>query len=393
MLALIDFIRRNSEDSKRIVALDGIRVLLVLVVAWFHIWQQSWLSPHFVFNGRYFDMDYILRSGYLWVDGLLLLSGFLLYLPYASAEHSSLPAILPFYKKRFFRIVPSCYLCIFLLLFSILISGKYIKTSGALSLDFLLHLGFLQTFNIDSYYNTLFNPVLWTLAIEMQFYLIFPFIARFFRKSPVICYICMALGAYLFRLYALSKQDVSMLFNQLPAFLDVYANGFLGACIYVELKKLLRARSKSIEIFMSVCFFLSLLALLSIAYKQAMLSDVLMIRRGQINNRFILSVYMSVFIISACFSLRGIRFLLGNRLMRYLSDISFQFYIWHIIVLHFFLKRRIPFSRFKMPNVAMDYAWQVKFSLLCFFATLVIASLVHYLFEKPILRSAGLVKD
>lgn len=392
MRALVEFFRVNSEDERRIVVLDGIRVLLVLTVAWFHIWQQSWLSPSFVVGNQFFSMDYILRSGYIWVDGMLLLSGFLLYLPYANSDYSRLPEIMPFYKKRLFRIVPSYYLCIFILLLAILISGSYPKSKGDMSLDFLLHLGFLQTFNFDSYYNTCFNPALWTLAVEMQFYLIFPFIARFFKKSPVVCYILMALTAYLFRFYALTNYDVSMLFNQLPAFLDIYANGFLAAAIYVEIKKLLKARNKKIEIFMSVCLFVSLLALLSLAYKQSMNGGVLEIRRGQIHNRFMLSVYLSVFMVSACFSLCLVRFLLGNKLMRFLSDISFQFYIWHIVIMHFLLKHRIPFSTFDKPNVAGDYAWQITFTLLCFFATLLVSSLVHYLFEKPILKRLGLLK-
>ena len=29
----------------RIPALDGYRVMLVFLVSWYHIWQQSWLTP------------------------------------------------------------------------------------------------------------------------------------------------------------------------------------------------------------------------------------------------------------------------------------------------------------------------------------------------------------
>ena len=61
--------------------LDGVRVLCVLAVALFHVWQQSWLTPSLPFGlGR---LDVVVRSGYIFVDGLILLSGFLLFLPYA----------------------------------------------------------------------------------------------------------------------------------------------------------------------------------------------------------------------------------------------------------------------------------------------------------------------
>ncbi|MBQ1257538.1 MAG: hypothetical protein IIX93_09725, partial [Clostridia bacterium] len=54
---------------------DGFRALAMLGVMWFHIWQQSWLSPRFVLWGRTFDFTHIVRSGYLLVDVFLLLSG------------------------------------------------------------------------------------------------------------------------------------------------------------------------------------------------------------------------------------------------------------------------------------------------------------------------------
>ena len=70
-----------SEMRKRIPELDGLRVLMILIVSWYHIWQQSWLRPVI---GSY-SLDYLVRSGYIWVDGTVLLSAFLLFLPWAKA--------------------------------------------------------------------------------------------------------------------------------------------------------------------------------------------------------------------------------------------------------------------------------------------------------------------
>ena len=33
-------------EIHHIGVLDGIRALAVLVVVWFHFWQQSWIMPH-----------------------------------------------------------------------------------------------------------------------------------------------------------------------------------------------------------------------------------------------------------------------------------------------------------------------------------------------------------
>ena len=63
--------------------LYGFRALMVLAVVNYHIWQQSWLSQRVSLLGLSTDFDFFTRSSYLFVDGMILLSGFLLYLPYA----------------------------------------------------------------------------------------------------------------------------------------------------------------------------------------------------------------------------------------------------------------------------------------------------------------------
>ena len=73
---------RPCEPSARhIPELNGLRVLLVFIVSWYHFWQQSWLTPHV---GDY-SLDFLVRAGYVPVDGTILLSGFLLFLPHARA--------------------------------------------------------------------------------------------------------------------------------------------------------------------------------------------------------------------------------------------------------------------------------------------------------------------
>ena len=88
---------------------DGFRVLCVLIVAWFHIWQQSWLTPELTIGPVHIDLLPLVRTGYLMVDMMLLLSGFLLFLPYARArvDGGPLPDVATFYKKRVVRIVPA----------------------------------------------------------------------------------------------------------------------------------------------------------------------------------------------------------------------------------------------------------------------------------------------
>ena len=100
----------QTERDGRLPALDGARALFVLFVGCYHIWQQSWLTPNISIFGYYASLDPWLRSGYIWVDAMLLLSGFLLYLPHAEAAENGgkAPSIWQFYKKRLLRITCAC---------------------------------------------------------------------------------------------------------------------------------------------------------------------------------------------------------------------------------------------------------------------------------------------
>lgn len=77
---------RRAPDTRHVDTCDGVRAIAVLMVGWFHIWQQSWLYPEVHLFGRDISLDPFVRSGYIWVDILILISGFCLYLPWARAR-------------------------------------------------------------------------------------------------------------------------------------------------------------------------------------------------------------------------------------------------------------------------------------------------------------------
>ena len=55
----------------RIGVLDGIRAIAIFLVAWYHIWQQSWLQP----LTEHVNLDWLVRNGSILVDMMILLSG------------------------------------------------------------------------------------------------------------------------------------------------------------------------------------------------------------------------------------------------------------------------------------------------------------------------------
>lgn len=376
---------QEAPDPGRIDVLDGMRVLCVLLVGWFHIWQQGWLSPSFSWGGEVVSLDFLLRSGYIWVDGLLLLSGFLLYLPYAQARKTA-PAILPFYKRRLIRILPSYLLCILPLFVLACVRGQY-ATAGDAVRDLAAHLTFTHTLFPFSASSTPLNGALWTLGVEMQFYFLFPFLARFFRRAPVITYLAMAGTAVVFRLFAASQPDSSMYFNQLPAFLDVYANGFLAAAVFTALRKRLGdgVWDKKIRLFFTVLAVLCVCQLVLIAKGQAASNGYETIRRGQMSRRFPLSAALGCLMVCAACALPAVRFLLGNRIMHFLSSVSFQFYIYHQLLAVQLKQWGFPPSASAQPWQG-EYRWQVAYTLCCFALALIVATLITYGFERPIAR-------
>ena len=392
---------QTAPDLKHLDVLDGVRALCVLLVAWFHIWQQSWLTPYWtvmegqgfltdlllrlglVTAGETFSLDFLLRSGYLWVDGMILLSGFLLYLPYTQAG-TKLPAVGAFYKRRLIRILPSYLLCVIPMFILACVRGQYGSALDAAK-DLVAHLTF--TFNLfrTTYFYSPINGALWTIAVEMQFYLLFPLLARAYRKAPLVTYFVMAGIAVGFRFYGSAQADTSMYFNQMPAFLDVYANGFLAASVYAALSKRLGQKPETkVKVFFSVVMALCVCLLIQIAQAQAYAPDI---QRGQMARRFPLSAVLGCFMVCAGFSIPLIRFLLGNAVMRFMASISLQFYIYHQLLAVKIKEWGLIPSESATPWMSSEYRWQLLYTLTCFLLALILATLITYLFERPIART------
>jgi len=110
------------------------------------------------------------------------------------------------------------------------------------------------------------------------------------------------------------------------------------------------------------------------------------IRLGQMDRRFGLSVLVSLGMLGLLFGIRPMRLLFGNRVTRILSEISFQFYMWHQVFAVQLKNWNIPVSAFESPWSEGDRTWQYLYTFLCFGGALVISALVTYLFEQPIAR-------
>ena len=377
-------------SAKRIPELNGLRVILVFLVSWYHIWQQSWLRPQI---GSY-SLDYLVRVGYMPVDGMILLSGFLLFLPYARTMllGEKMPSVKQFYQRRIMRIVPSYYFVILVTFFLIALPWGLYHSAAQRNQDLITHLTFTHTFFWSSYQNSQIGGVTWTLAIEMQAYLLFPLIARLAMKNAAGTTGFMIAIAWMFRGLCLWQMDAyQMVVNQLPNFLDVYAIGILAAIAYVKLTQLWGKAKRPIlwEALATVIVLVCVWGIAQIFRAQARSNGIEVIQSGQMMRRTEFALPLAAVIVALPFTVLPLRFLMGNRVMGWLSAISFNYYLVHQTLAVHLRRLHIPPSVSDLPNQAGEVAWQYPYTWLCFGLSLLLATAVTLLIEKPCAWALG----
>ena len=374
----------RAPDPDYAASADLLRVLCILMVAWYHIWQQSWLAPCLKLGSGQLDLTSYVRTGYMFVDLMLALSGFLIYLPYANQKER---APREFYARRALRILPSYWLSLAVMLVFAVTAPDF-DAPDQLAKDLLVHLGFVHNLWGFSYTATQLNVVLWTLAVEVQFYLILPVLAPAFRKHPLLCWLVMTGAAFSFRkLWTAPMADTTMFVNRLPNMLDLYANGMLAAHLYALLARRKDHRALIAAAGTALCVVGAWGVIRLVRGQADLFGDYEAIRHGQLDRRWAMGACGALFLLGGSLSFGPVRAALSNRVVRFLSGISFNFYIWHQWLAVKLKQLRIPpYLAESDPNQAGEMPWQLHYTLLCFAAALVLAALITYLVEKPASR-------
>ncbi|HLG66010.1 MAG TPA: acyltransferase [Ktedonosporobacter sp.] len=164
---------KNNGQKKAIAVLDGVRAVacftvvayhINLITSSFHDWQP--LALGVLIPG-------IVRMGAAGVTLFFVLSGFLLFMPYAKALlfGNQWPSLRQFYLRRSLRILPGYYLSLGLII--LWMHQEYLQP------EHWKELGLFLTLTMDSSPLTFqkLNGPFWTLAVEWQYYLLLPFLA------------------------------------------------------------------------------------------------------------------------------------------------------------------------------------------------------------------------
>src|SRR5579872_4287952 len=169
--------RQSGGKQNTIAVLDGVRAIAFLIVMVFHInritgdnlWDR-------MANPLASLATSISTAGGTGVTLFFVLSGFLLFMPFAKSLlfNNPWPLARVFYMRRFLRIIPAYYVCLFLIILTT--HPEYLQR------DHLQYLFLFLTFFMDSSRTTFrqVNGPFWTLATEWQFYMLLPLIALAF---------------------------------------------------------------------------------------------------------------------------------------------------------------------------------------------------------------------
>ena len=356
----------------RPIAADVLRVLAVGMVGAFHFWQQSWVGW-----GRW---EFLQRAGGAWVDAMILLSAFCLYLPHATAwaEGKPFEGCPGLWRRRVVRLLPSYYGAVLL---CTLYTALHQGWSRALMVDLAAHLLLVPTLLRQSYVYCPTNGALWTVGVLVMFYLLFPLMVRAFYARPLATLAGLCGAQWLYAgvwVLPLEGVDYSMRFNQLPCMLGVLGLGFAAAQGVAVLGRRLPAFTRP------GCTLLGVLGLAGAVWVFRQIASWQDGPHGQLVWRLPLAACFGLALVGLSLGVR----IPGGRLWAWLGGISYNFYLWHQwLAVRLKYDWRIPaWQGDTPPNQLGQQEWMHRYLVIVWLAGLAAAVLFTYALERPAAR-------
>jgi peptidoglycan/LPS O-acetylase OafA/YrhL len=209
-------VRTEIGNIRAIEGLRGVAVLWVLVFHYVVVRSGHFDDPFVEWVDGLRPLHVIVRYGFLGVDLFFLITGFLLVLPWFkhAAEGRAPPSARGFYWRRIQRIVPAYYVHLIVLFFvcvPLINPDLWRSASGFVLANLGLHVFFLHQLTPYSAASLSINGALWTLTLEMQYYILLPLIATWFVRAPYVTAVAFLATALLWQ--ALAAHDLQPLIS------------------------------------------------------------------------------------------------------------------------------------------------------------------------------------
>jgi peptidoglycan/LPS O-acetylase OafA/YrhL len=280
-----------------------------------------------------------------------------------------------FFVRRFFRIAPMFYIAIIFYVFLYGLSSRYWAPNGVQWWCIPLTALFLHGFNPETMNSVV--PGGWSIAVEMNFYLMLPLILYYLTtsKSRVI-FLFLSLVLYviskfsipylLLPYYPINQQHLVYEFSRMNIFgqLPIFALGLLTHSAIKEQKKLKQLISYGTLV---LFVFLAFSLYLPIPLRTKVLQNHIIFGFGLTLFTLIVSYFSNTFLV--------------NKLITQLGKVSFSMYLIHFAVIEAFIKLGITSSFLKG-----DFS-----SVIHYICVLVVTFPISYIFYITIERQSILV--
>ncbi|MBP0019354.1 MAG: acyltransferase [Cyanobacteria bacterium SBLK] len=373
--------RVSSQIQGYMPILEGYRGLACLLVFLMHFYSDRFNQNQSILGSIY---DRILTIGWCGVDAFFVLSGFLIT-GILLDNKDRVNYFKNFYFRRILRIFPLYYFVLIIIFFAL--NSLFIQDESYRHLETLQSWYWLYLQNwevtIHSYASFHILSHFWSLAIEEQFYLFWPFIIYFLPKR------FLGLVIAIFLIIPLLLRNILLFQNLPPDSLNIlYMNTFcrmdslaIGAAIAFGLRS---------EYWQPIILRYSRLLLF---LSSASLSVIFIVRGGlnpvdfyiQSLGYSLLAILFASLLVFSLSIEEGGTFprLLSWFPLRYLGRISYGFYVYHYLALFLF---RDSLTQYTL-NLTHSYWLSEILVFLCFaIAIAAIASLSWVVLEKPILK-------
>lgn len=390
-----------SSGPGEITALDGLRALAALSVMFFH--SYHFVTDHVFIAGH--DIGFLWNYGQSGVHLFFVLSGFLLFTPFARAMLNGrpLPSVKRFFQRRALRILPAYYACL-----AILVVAQYgAFTSPAGLANIGLHLVMLHD-DVPAI-NRAINGPFWTLAIEAQFYVVLPIfawaISRFVgatrsRWRVVVGVLAVLVGALALRsvdevvqnrlervpgvVGIAAKLFVHATLGTQGKYLEVFALGMLCSVLYLAAQEESRRLRRQLPLIGAAMIGAALVAMVGLAHLQ-MRQDILtppwyVLTHATdplvIGGPLLAGLPYAALTLGVLWAPRWLRAIFESPPLRFIGLISYSLYLWHLPILNIA-------ARFA-PALPLDT--RIGFMILVGFVVAVpVAYLSYQLVERPFL--------
>lgn len=344
-------------SSQKIVPLDGLRGLAVVLVVFFHCFE-------------FLKISYI---GWIGVDLFFVLSGFLITGILIDGKQKA-NYYKNFFGKRVLRIFPLYYLALLIITFLAVVNPF---NDIAINIPNIYYWLYIQNWQITfSGKLSLENPLLshfWSLAVEEQFYIFWPFIIKNCKiKTLPFVILFFVIVSIILRTFLFTHNNVGYYVNTFSRF-DALCIGSLGAVFIRYRKDFLK--NYLIYIFIASGLFIILNAIISGPH----FSHAITAKIGYtVNALFWISLLL--------YSISGTTFLstvFSLRFFTFFGKYSYGMYVYHAIIYLIFTARLFKALSGHGLNVICCLLLDSSIIVL---ASILVSILSYNLFEKRFLK-------